>query len=350
MIHRKFIAAAVFTASILGGQIALPAQSETQPATRWTSVANDLGGDKWGFGGVTIMAAVPGSDTVIAGVSECGLWATHDGGKTWTRLGAKDGMPIANHPYQIIFDPKNPRTFWESGNTGPGIFRTDDGGETFVRLGMIENVDGLGIDFTDAKRQTLVVGLHEQERSTEKSIDGGKTWQTIGDKLPAKTNISNDVLVVDASTYLVNAAGWKRDGAAVLAFGIYRTDDGGKSFAKVSDDGPSGPALVASDGAIYWETLWNKGLIKSTDNGKTWQPLAGPVMVNPIELPGGKLLAAVDSQLYVSADAGKSWQQMGDPIPFKPSGLAFSAQTRSLYAWRSTEAKEEFVIARWELP
>ena len=324
----------------------------TEPAvpSRWENVTANLGGEKWGFGGVTTMAAIPASDVVIAGISEMGLWATMDDGKTWSKLGAKDSTPIANHPYQIVFDPKNPLRFWESGDNGPGVFRTDNGGLSFQRLGNINNVDGIGIDFTDEKRMTLVVGLHDQERSLHRSIDGGNTWKKIGDKLPEKTNISNDVLVFDSKTYVANAAGWKRDGAKLLAFGTFRTVDGGASFTKVSDAGPSGPALLASDGTIYWQTLWSGGLIKSADQGKTWTALAGPVKVNPIELPGGKLVAAVDAQLHASTDGGRSWQKLGDPIPFQPNGLVFCAKTRSLFAWRSTDAKEEMTVVRWEVP
>ena len=323
--------------------------ASTEPS-RWTNVTRNLGGDKWGVGGVTTMAAVPESDIVIAGVSENGLWATVDDGKTWTKLGAKDAVQISNHPYQIVFDPKNPRTFWESGNTGPGIFRTDDGGVSFHRLGNLENVDGIGIDFTDDQRKTLFVGLHDQERSLHRSTDGGQTWKKIGDKLPEKTNISNDVIVFDAKTCVANAAGWKRDGSRLLDFGIFRTNDAGATFAKVSDAGPSGPALIASDGTIYWQTLWNQGLIKSSDQGKTWTALPGPVKMNPIELPGGKLVAAVEARLHVSADHGATWQKMGDPIPFQPNGLVFCAKTRWLYAWKSTDSKEESVMVRWEVP
>jgi photosystem II stability/assembly factor-like uncharacterized protein len=351
MISRILISIAALAVLLAATAPFLPAQT-TEPVApgRWENVTNDLGGDKWGFGGVTTMAAVPGSESVIAGVSEAGLWLSPDNGKTWSKLGAKDATQVTNHPYQIVFDPKKPRTFWETGNTGPGVFRTDDAGATFSRLGQIENVDGIGIDFTDEQRKTIVVGIHDQERSIHKSMDGGQTWKNIGDKLPPKTNISNDVIVFDSKNFLVNAAGWKRDDAKPLSFGTYRTSDGGDKFLRVCDAGPSGPALVATDGTIYWQTLWNSGLIKSTDQGRTWEALAGPVKMNPIELPGGTLVAAVDTQLHSSSDGGKTWMKFGEPVPFPPSGLIFCAKTRSLYAWRSTDAKQELAVVRWEVP
>ncbi|MBV9864983.1 MAG: hypothetical protein JO316_06510 [Abitibacteriaceae bacterium] len=58
----------------------------TQLATGWVNVTNNVGGQKWGAYGVTYMKAVPGSNTVIAGVSECGLWATSDSGPSGRSL------------------------------------------------------------------------------------------------------------------------------------------------------------------------------------------------------------------------------------------------------------------------
>ncbi|HEX4123228.1 MAG TPA: hypothetical protein VHY37_00770, partial [Tepidisphaeraceae bacterium] len=189
------------------------------PADSWTDVTHNVGGDKWGYAGVTALVAVPDSDRIIAGVSEQGLWTTADRGETWTKLAAADKVPITNRPYQIVFDPKDPRHFWVSGNYGPGLFVTADAGKTFSRLGDVTDVDGLGVDFTDPLRRTLVIGHHERECSTEKSTDGGKTWVKIGLKLPEKSNFSNDVIVLDGKTFIVNTAGWKQG----LSFGIYRT-------------------------------------------------------------------------------------------------------------------------------
>ncbi|MDB5175118.1 MAG: BNR/Asp-box repeat protein [Phycisphaerales bacterium] len=326
-------------------------QAQEKPAAgAWANVTNNVGGEKWGYAGVTTMAAVPGSGDIIAGVSEAGLWLSADGGKTWKKLGEKDAEQIRNRPYQIVFDPADPKIFWESGSyNGPGVFKTTDAGQTFVPLGKVTHVDGIGVDFTDPDRKTLLIGHHEQERSIEKSSDGGQTWLKIGDKLPEKTNFSSDVIVFDAKCYDVNAAGWKQDGGKQIPFAVFRTEDAGATWTKVSDSGPNGPACVSSDGAIYWQTLWGAGLVKSADHGKTWEKLPGPAKANPIEITGGKLVVPIEKQLYASSDGGKTWTQFGPELPFKPSGIVFSANSHALYAWRSTEGKEDGAIVRWEV-
>ena len=315
-------------------------------AASWVNVTNNVGGEKWGYAGVCLLAAVPGRDEVIAGVSEAGLWSSTDGGATWKKLGASDKVQITNRPYQIVFDPKDPKTFWISGSYGPGIFMTRDGGKTFQRLGELGHVDGIGVDLTDPERKTLLAGLHEQERSLHKSTDGGTTWRKIGDRLPEDSNFSGDVVVLDAKTYIANAAGWRPK----RAWGVYRTEDGGETWAKVSDAGPNGPPLVGSDGAIYWQALWGQGLIKSADKGKTWARLGGPVKANPIEISGGKLVAPVGDQLFASADGGRSWTKLGDPMPIKPSGVVYSGKRKCFYVWRSTPKRVPDATFRWDLP
>ncbi|HZL34726.1 MAG TPA: hypothetical protein VFC78_05400 [Tepidisphaeraceae bacterium] len=346
---RLFVIAIIASVAVLAQGASIARAQATKPAASWNNVTHNAGGDKWGYAGVTYMAAVPGTDEIIAGVSEAGLWSTRDRGKIWTKLGGKDATQIQNRPYQIIFDPKDPKTFWESGSyNGPGLFKTSDGGQTFTPLGKVTHLDGIGVDFTDPARKTLLLCHHEQLRSVEKSVDGGQTWQKIGPNVPEPINFTSDLVVFDSKTYLVNAAGWKQENGKQLPFGIYRTADGGATWAKVFDAGPSGPACVTPT-AIYWQTLWAAGLVTSGDQGKTWQKLPGPIKTNPIELAGKRLAATVEKQLYISPDAGKTWKPVGAPLPFKPNGIVYSENGRAIYAWRSTEAKEDGVIERLDL-
>ena len=109
---------------------------------------------------------------VIAGVSECGLWKSADGGRSWKKLG---GNEIKFRPGRIVFDPQNPDVFWVSGCYGDAPFRTGDGGRTFQWLGHLTHADGVAVDFSDPLRKTLLLGLHEQSQSLQMSTDGGNT-------------------------------------------------------------------------------------------------------------------------------------------------------------------------------
>ncbi len=333
--------------SILLGMLLLAvAICGDQTRAAWFNVTGQVGGDHWGYAGVCLLVAAPDSSTMIAGVSEAGLWRTDDQGKSWRKLALNDAEPIRNRPHQIVFDPQDSRRVWISGCYGASPFTTTDGGQTFQRLGNLNHTDGIGIDFTDPQRQTLVVGLHEQARSVHKSTDAGKTWQKIGNGLPADSNHSTDPIVIDAKTFIINTAGW----AQKKSWGIYRTEDGGVTWTKVSDLGPSGRALTTSDGAIYWGLCWGSGIVKSTDQGQTWQKLSGPARFSPIQMETGKIAALGGQQIYVSADAGQTWEKLADPLPFKPNGITFNAKSKSLYAWRSTEKKVSEAIWRWEQP
>ncbi len=50
----------------------------TAAAAEWTNVTNNVGGEKWGYAGVCLVAAIPDSPAMIAGVSEAGLWRSDD--------------------------------------------------------------------------------------------------------------------------------------------------------------------------------------------------------------------------------------------------------------------------------
>ena len=321
----------------------LQSAAASQEST-WKNVTPGVGGETWGYAGVTLLAAVPDRDEIIAGVSESGLWSSSDGGSTWKKLGAQDREPIKNRPHQITFDPKNSKTFWISGCYGAGIFRTNDGGASFHRLGKLDHVDGIAVDFSDPARKTLLTGLHEQARSLHVSHDGGETWEKIGDRLPEDSNFTSDPLILNSKTFVINTAGWMKG----KSWGVYRSVDSGKSWSKVSDSGPAGRGLTTADGSIFWQLTWGVGLIKSADQGATWAKIAGPAKTNAIEIPGGRIVAIADQQLFVSRDDGTSWQKLGEPLPIKAAGVAYSAKRHAFYIWRSSDKKATDAVFRWD--
>lgn len=311
----------------------------------WTNVTTNVGGEKWGKGGIVLMTAVPGSQDIIAGVGDGGLWISYDGGAGWRQLGVVGKTQITGQASHVLFDPKEPKTFWAA-TVGGGLYKTTDAGRRFEAMGTMASCGGIGIDFVDLDRKTLVVGVEGKSCNVQKSADGGKTWSNIGAALPVRTNFSSQAVLLDEKTYLVGVAG-----AGLGEFGIYRSEDGGRMWKCVSSGGPVGQPLKSADGSLYWAQLWGKGLLKSSDNGKTWKALEGQVKVTPIDITADRLLAFDDRQMLVSPDGGKTWKNFGPPMPFKPSGIVFSDTRKSIYIWKSTgELKADDAIYRLDLP
>ncbi len=303
----------------------------------WTNVTGAVGGDVWGFGGVHTMSAVPGHDEVLAGISEAGLWSTRDGGASWGRLGDFG----KGRPWRIVFDPADAKRFWVSATYGGGIFATSDGGASFRRLGALRHVDGLAVDFSDPARRTLLATLHWTPGGLHRSRDGGETWEKIGDRLPAGEKIPSEVLILDAKTFVTNS---------IRPHAIYRSSDAGETWSTVSSHGPNGPALAASDGALYWQGLYGSGLLRSLDRGAVWTRLDGPVRTNVIELPDGRLAGTGGRRLFVSEDKGLTWSSTGPALPIVPAGLVYQASRRSFFVWQTHEPKIPDAIFRWTVP
>jgi photosystem II stability/assembly factor-like uncharacterized protein len=300
-------------------------------AATWVNVTGNLANMASQCGNLTMLSAVPGSGTVIAGVALDGLWA-NSGGSTWSQLGTGAGSAvITNRPSWIVYDPAHPGTFWESGiYNGGGVYETTDGGNTFSQLGAIGHIDYVSVDFSDPNRRTLLAGGHEESQTVYLSTDGGQTWTNIGLNLPAGTNFSTDPLIISSRTYVVSTQGWS--GGSI---GVYRTTDGGNSWQLVSTAGPTGAPLVTSTGAIYWPV--NNSLLKSTDSGVTWTQVGGNLQaVHPIELPDATLAAVGATTLVISADGGSTWSPIGDTLPFAPASVIYSP------------SRNAFFISQWD--
>jgi photosystem II stability/assembly factor-like uncharacterized protein len=303
------------------------------PHAEWTNATGNLAGLESECGNLTLVSAKPGSDMVIAGVALRGLFATHDGGGSWSSLGSGDGSdPIVNRPSAIIYDPDHAETFWESGiYNGGGVYGTTDSGATFKQLGSISHVDLLSIDFTDPERKTMLAGGHEHRQLISRSIDGGQNWDNVGLNLPPEADYSSAPIAVDAQTHLVGCCG--NSGGMC---GIWRTTNGGADWAQASDLPPAHAPLRASDGTVYWSLDSKGGMAASSDQGQTWTRPAGPesglIAAPPVELPDGRIVTLGADHLLISSDHAKSWQYLAQPLPFEPNGVVtYSAQTKTLF-------------------
>ena len=300
----------------------------------WTNVTSNLAGMASQCGNLTMVSNVPNTNEVIAGVAGVGLYVTTNAGTSWSKMGAGSGSDaISNRPTTLTYDPIA-GTFWEAGIYGNdfGIYKTTDGGNTFHHEGTPYHIEHVAVDFTDPNRQTQLSGGHEQSQTVDKSTNGGTSWTNIWSTLPTGIGFTPDPVVINSTTYLINAYPSWGGGTP----GIYRTTNGGTSWTKVSSEGPDGAALITSDGTLYWAD--GSSLVKSTDQGQTWTKVGSNLLdITPIQLPDGRLVSANNtSHLVVSADSGSTWTAFGAALPFTPpqgdsADLAYSPSDQAFF-------------------
>jgi photosystem II stability/assembly factor-like uncharacterized protein len=311
----------------------LAATTVQATAAAWVDVTANLVGLDSECGNLHFLTARPDRDMLIAGVASQGLWASEDGASEWTPLGRVGGSAFVNNrATSIVFDPADPRRFWESGIYGAAIFQTRDNGASFEALGHVPHSDLVSVDFTDPRRQVLVSGTHEAPR-VYRSRDGGRSWEDISAGLPPNIGSASLPHVVDSSTYLLGTK-FGRDSA------VFRTTDGGASWSAVYAGSVSGRPLVTQpDGRIYWLLEKGGGLITSGDGGSTWEemltwgPVGGPVG-SLLELPDGRFATIGPSNVIISDDQGRHWRAIGPTLPYEPFGLTYSPHHEAFYIWR----------------
>jgi photosystem II stability/assembly factor-like uncharacterized protein len=241
--------------------------------------------------------------------------------------------------------PGEPDRFY-FGAVGGGVWRTDNAGRTWEPIFDSQPVASIGaIAVAPSDPNVLYVGSGEADMRSDisygngvyKSTDGGKTWAFIGLK---DTRQIGRILVDPVDPNLVFVAALGHGYGPNAERGVFRSKDGGKTWAKVlyrdADTGavdlafrPGGSRTII---AALWQTRrppWNvyppsngpgSGLWRSEDGGDTWKQVTAGL---PSEKPGRIRVAfapsapervyaiadAKDGGLFVSGDAGLTFRR-----------------------------------------
>ncbi len=263
-----------------------------------------------------------------------GIYKSTDAGKTWTHLGLDDGFQIP----AMAVDPRDPNKVFAAvlGHPyGPskqrGLFLSTDGGATWKNvIYKDENTGASDVEIDPSNPDVIYASMWEaREGPWEdgnkvdgsggglfKSTDGGNTWHQLSNGLPK--DLSQIYVAIAPSDS-------KRLYATVAStsgpLGVYRSDDAGETWAKITDDPRPSGRIGGGDLSVPRVDSKNPDIVycastvtmKSIDGGKTWFGFRGApggddyqnLWINPSD--PNLILLVSDQGALITVNGGASW-------------------------------------------
>jgi len=329
-------------------------------------------------------------NTVYVGSEGNGIFKTTDGGKTWQWL--RNGIQHDSTHYPEIYDmvinpldesivytaltngPAPPESIKKTPGAGAGIYKSLDGGENWVQKNNgLQNIAANSITMSPTDPNTLFAGFDGEEPSYTqiekvdvlgglwKSTDAGENWSKL--ILPDKSdqNRFNRIIIPKEKPNYLFTIGltWKEISNKTYgpdpenSVGLIKSSDNGKSWKVIN---PPNTFIayfdVANDGkTIYAVPLDVYEVYKSKDGGETWETIptsaAGVIEVFPQD--PNKLLFSRGGPLSLSTDGLKNYSDVltvKDPISdieiFAANPKIVYMAVSGLIIYKSTDGGKNF--------
>ena len=246
------------------------------------------------------MPAVVGSNRnaslYYAGGAGGGVFKSTDGGVSWTPIFDREAVapigaialaPQDDDDVWVGTGESNPRNTVESGG---GVYHSTDGGRHWQRVDLEASAHISSISVDPRDRNTVVVGVlgNVSADSTTRGVyvthDRGAHW-TRALYAGASSGVSSLARMpgrpqtLFAGVWQIRRLPWRLDSGGPKG-GVYRSDDGGNTWRKLSGDGlPSGitgriGVAAGSRGRVYALIQSREGDLWRSDNGgATWQKM-----------------------------------------------------------------------------
>jgi photosystem II stability/assembly factor-like uncharacterized protein len=277
--------------------------------------------------------------------SSGGVWKTENAGTTYQPIFDGQGSYSIGC---ITMDPNNPNVIWvgtgENNNQrsvayGDGVYKSEDGGSSWQHMGLktSEHIGKIIVDPRDS-RTVYVAAIgplwsEGGERGVYKTTDGGENWELI---LELDEHTGATDLVMDPRNPDVMYAAALQRRRHVFTYvgggpgsGIYKTIDGGKTWAKADKGLPSGdigriglaisPANPEYIYAMVEAAGNGSGFYCSTNRGASWGKrddyftrgnYYSEIVAHPTD---PEMVFAMDTYMHYTTDGGKSFQRVGEP-------------------------------------
>ena len=271
-----------------------------------------------------------------------GVYKSTDGGRSWAFLGLAETRAIA----RIVVHPTDPNTVWIAAlghawgpNKERGLYKTTDGGKTWVLKKFIDDKTGF-VDVQLDPRNPSVLWAASYQRvrgpyflnsggpgsALWKSTDGGDTWTEVkGGGFPATMKGRIDIAIAQSNPDIMytlveadtapNATKDPKAKAQTRPSGLYRSEDGGKTWAYMNPENtrPFYYNQVRVDPKDPNRVYWSSTPVKySRDGGKTAGNTTEGIHVDHHAMwidPNDpqRIITGNDGGVGVSNDRGGNW-------------------------------------------
>jgi hypothetical protein len=270
-----------------------------------------------------------------------GVYKSTDGGLTWKLMGLERTQAVG----RIVVHPANPNVVYVaalgaiwSANRERGLYKTTDGGTTWELVKFVSDKAGV-VDVALDPSNPDVVWASSWERvrgpyflrsggpgsALWKSTDAGRTWTEVkGGGYPESTKGRISIAIAPSNTRVLYSmveadtmpnASKEKKAAQTRPSGLYRSEDGGATWTKVSSDNvrPFYYSQVRVHPTNPDRVYWSSTPVKvSSDGGKTAMNATAGIHVDHHAMwidpkDPDRMIVGNDGGIGISYDQGGSY-------------------------------------------
>lgn len=283
--------------------------------------------------------------TIYVATASGGLWKTTNEGTTWEPIFEQAPSTSIG---DVALAPSNPDIIWlgtgeanifRSSQSGCGIYKSLDGGKTWQHMGLTDTYTIARIVVHPQNPDIVYVAAsgHEwtdnSERGVYKTVDGGKTWAKvlfISDRTGAI-----DLVMDPSNPDTLYAATWQRirlkwndprNFAGYSESGIYKTTDGGKTWSPIN----AGLPEAKLRGRIGIDICLKKPsvLYALVDNYELAREATQQERIDGYGLPSSGIIKG--ATVYRTEDGGEHWSLVA---PTTPEMKTYLERHSGTYGW-----------------